>query len=141
MSSPPPFTKFVLIVHDDPEVAAALECYLDGVGLESVVSHSKAEARQFLEEDRNWDLCRGCIIDMRLPEGDSAGLRLAQRIRGREQQDGVSADTRKLLVGITAYPDRTRLFLDGIFDVGFQAPVAPQKLVELLCATLKSDGG
>jgi len=139
MSSPPPFTKFVLIVHDDPEVAAALECYLDGVGLESVVSRSKAEARQFLEEDRNWDLCIGCIIDMKLQEVDIAGLRLAQRIREREQQKGASAGTRKLLVGITAHEDRMRLFVDGIFDVGFQAPVAPQKLVELLCSTLKSD--
>ena len=121
--------EFILVVHDDPETADSI-CKVLGLGnFRSVIVQSQAEAQRVLLDNAEWHRCCGCVIDIGLLDGASAGWGLARWIRDRERQPEIEANTRKRLIGVTAHVARAHFLDPAIFDVGLQTPYAPAKLL------------
>lgn len=123
--------EFILVVYDDPETAESIRGLLTIAHFESKIATSKVDAENKLTDMSAWEKCRGCVIDIGLPEGTSAGWELGKWIREREAKMGIEPKNRKRIVGITVYEERVPyLEREGIFDVGLQVPYSPPKLVE-----------
>jgi two-component system response regulator PilR (NtrC family) len=67
----------VLVVDDEPDIRELLELTLAKMGLAVDSAGSLEEARRFLQEEANYQLC---LTDMRLPDGE--GLELVRHIAG-----------------------------------------------------------
>ena len=121
---------FILVVHDDPETANSICKVLELGDIRSVIVRSRAEAERVLLDNARWHRCRGCVIDIGLLDGASAGWVLARWIRDREGQLARGMNSRKRLIGVTAHVARAHFFEPEIFDVGLQTPYAPAKLLD-----------
>lgn len=89
----------LLIVEDEPSLALSLHESLQAHGFKTVVAGSAGEAWERLWAEA-FDLI---VLDVRLPEGDEAGFRLAQELR--------ESDFRQPILFLTAretLPDRVR---------------------------------
>jgi CheY-like chemotaxis protein len=125
-------TAFILVVHDDPETANSIRRVLRLGDFSSVIVDCKADAEEILRDNTRWHRCLGCVIDIGLLDGASAGWDLARWIRKRESQLATGTNSRKRLIGVTAHMARAHFFDPQIFDVGLQTPYAPAKLLEAL---------
>ncbi|MFY9509949.1 MAG: response regulator, partial [Rubrivivax sp.] len=74
---PPPAQARVLVVDDEPEIAALLRSMLEGAGYEVATAESGAVALELLDTAR-FD---AVVSDMRMPDLDGAGLWRAVRER------------------------------------------------------------
>ena len=122
--------EFILVVHDDPETANSICKVLELGNIRSAIVQSRTDAERELMDNTKWHRCRGCVIDIGLLDGASAGWDLARWIRDREGQIVIETNSRKRLIGVTAHVARAHFFEPEIFDVGLQTPYAPAKLLD-----------
>lgn len=122
--------EFILVVHDDPETANSIDKVLKIGNIRAIIVRSREDAQRVLLDNTGWHWCRGCVIDIGLLDGASAGWDLAHWIRGREEQIAPETNSRKRLIGVTAHVARAHFFEPELFDLGLQTPYAPAKLLD-----------
>ncbi|GAB5602513.1 response regulator transcription factor [Thermus sp. FJN-A] len=75
----------VLVVEDEPGLLEPILAYLRRERLEAVGARSLAEAYRLLEEGEP----EVVVVDVRLPEGEDAGFRFAEGLRGAGYRGGI----------------------------------------------------
>ncbi|HSE42459.1 MAG TPA: response regulator, partial [Acidobacteriota bacterium] len=116
----------ILIVDDDEDVCRALSTLLQEEGMIVHVTHTKAEAQDFVDEK----MPDGIIVDVIL--GDASGYELVEYVRNLPDGDGPSILMISALTGFHDKVESISCGSDGFFEKPVQWEVLIQRLRYLL---------
>ncbi|MDH0097427.1 CHASE domain-containing protein [Pseudomonas sp. GD04158] len=116
----------LLVVEDEPDIAALLRQLLEDAGYRVRLAHSLAEARARLHEETP----AAISLDLRLPDGD--GLQLVQELRADERYRDLP------ILVVSAACEEGRLALEGVPALDWLSkPIDPQRLLGSLAQALQ----
>jgi DNA-binding response OmpR family regulator len=124
MTLPPPETKKILVVEDDPKTAASIRLYLEREGFETLVAHGGRRALELARSEAP-DLL---VLDLMLPEVN--GYEVCRTLRSE------SAVPIVMLTARTTEEDTLR-GLDLGADDYIAKPFSPRELVARVRAVLR----